>query len=185
MLSLLACKDGTLQLWNNTGRFIRPKAYVKNAHVADTETSRLVISDDNHTLLSRGGDDTLKVWDLRKFQNPVKEFSDLPNFVAQTEAIFSPDNSTFATCVSAKRGKERGSIVFYNRATLSEVQRVSVADASCVRLLWHEKLNQIFVGCSDNNIHVLHDPEKSKKGVLLCAGRKVRKKDPSDFQQAV
>lgn len=112
-------------------------------------------------------------------------FENLPNFFPQTGSCFSPGGDFFITCLSAKRGQERGAIVIYKSDTLEELQRVSVADASAIGVLWHSKLNQILVSCADNATHVLYDPELSLKGVLLCVGKKAKKKDPSDFHKAL
>lgn len=54
-------------------------------------------SQDSRTLLSRCADGTLKVWDLRKFSQPVHSFGDLPTNYPTTKAIFSPDEQIIAT----------------------------------------------------------------------------------------
>ena len=54
-----------------------------------------------------------------------------------------------------------------------------------VGLAWHPRLNQILVGAGDRKagaVRVLYDPALSERGVLLCAGRKLRPKDPFDFE---
>ncbi|KXZ47242.1 hypothetical protein GPECTOR_37g248 [Gonium pectorale] len=43
----------------------KPTQLARNAHEAGTEISCLTFASDNHTLLSRGTDGTLKIWDLR------------------------------------------------------------------------------------------------------------------------
>ena len=67
---IIASFDGTLQMWD-AKRPLRPKI-AKNAHEARTNTSSVFVAPDNHSLYSRGGDHTVKVWDLRKFKSPVK-----------------------------------------------------------------------------------------------------------------
>ena len=49
------------------------------AHVAGTEASSLVFAYDNRTLVSRGGDDTVKLWDVRQFKTPVHIAQNLTN----------------------------------------------------------------------------------------------------------
>lgn len=55
-----ACQDGTLNIWASNGPFTRPTHTLGNAHTNGTETSSAVFSMDNHTLVTRGGDDTVK-----------------------------------------------------------------------------------------------------------------------------
>ena len=45
-----------------------------------SHTSSIVFSHDNLNIATRGGDDTVKLWDLRKFKHPVATASDLENF---------------------------------------------------------------------------------------------------------
>ena len=69
---------------------------------------------DGHTMITRGGDDTLKgillflfllelansqlVWDLRNLaKGAVSEVTKLPNYFAQTDCIFSPDERYIVT----------------------------------------------------------------------------------------
>lgn len=55
-----AFMDGTIQIWGADGPYIRPSISIDNAHQKLTETSSLVFARDGHTLVSRGGDDTVK-----------------------------------------------------------------------------------------------------------------------------
>jgi hypothetical protein len=41
-----------------------------------------------------------------------------------------------------------------------------------IRVVWHHKINQLLLGCSDGVIRTLYDPEQSKKGALLSASKK-------------
>lgn len=40
----------------------------------------LEFSSDGFTMISRGMDDTMKVWDVRNTRKALAEFDDLPNF---------------------------------------------------------------------------------------------------------
>ena len=62
--------DGTIQMWD-AKRPLRPKV-AKEAHEKGTSTSSVLVAPDNHSCYSRGGDHTVKVWDLRKFRKPMK-----------------------------------------------------------------------------------------------------------------
>ena len=55
-----AAQDGTINVWATNSNFARPNATAMDAHTKGTETSGLTFSSDSRTLLSRGGDDTVK-----------------------------------------------------------------------------------------------------------------------------
>jgi hypothetical protein len=59
-LRATACMDGALHLWSTSSNFVRPNLSIENAHVKGTETGSMVYSIDGRTILTRGGDDTVK-----------------------------------------------------------------------------------------------------------------------------
>jgi hypothetical protein len=56
----IATQDGTLSIWDEKSHFGRATHTVPNAHTPGTDTSYLLFSGDKQTLLSRGGDHTVK-----------------------------------------------------------------------------------------------------------------------------
>jgi len=56
----IACLDGALHMWQTTSNFVRPNMTIENAHLKGTETGSVVFSVDRRTVLTRGGDDTVK-----------------------------------------------------------------------------------------------------------------------------
>jgi WD40 repeat protein len=172
--------DGSLQIFNIKNKFSRAEK-VPDAHESQGETSCVSFANDNVTLLSRGADHTLKVWDVRKFKNPLKVWANLENTYQMTDAVWSPDSEVIVTGTSNKETKGQGRVIFFSRKTLKQIQSVSVCDKSVIRLLWHPELNQIFAGCSDKTVRVLYNPELSQKGVTNCVGKQPRRKDASDF----
>lgn len=56
----LACLDGTLHLWKTNSNFVRPDITTQYAHEKGTETGSLAFSVDGNTILTRGGDHTVK-----------------------------------------------------------------------------------------------------------------------------
>ncbi|GFR46159.1 hypothetical protein Agub_g7687 [Astrephomene gubernaculifera] len=205
--------DGTVQVWSVGGKFgvsaavgqvlppkpqmvekqgwtyvSRPNQLIRDAHVAGTEISSLCFSSDNTTLLSRGTDGTLKIWDLRRFQTPVHVHSNLPAPYAQTRAIFSPDESliltgTGAAGESGAEGGSEGALVFFSRAKNELIRKVGMP-GNVTALSWHPRLNQIFVGIGSRKMgetHALYDLTRSEKGVLGAASRRPRAPNPLDF----
>lgn len=47
-------------MWQTKSNFVRPSMTIESAHMKNTETGSLVFSVDGRTVLSRGGDDTVK-----------------------------------------------------------------------------------------------------------------------------
>lgn len=52
--------DGALHIWNTNSNLVRPNLSIENAHVKGTETGSISFALDGHTVLTRGGDDTVK-----------------------------------------------------------------------------------------------------------------------------
>ena len=42
--------------------------------------------------------------------------------------------------------------------------------------MWHPKINQIFVGCSDGSVKVLFSDKHSQRGAKLCLAKKKKRK---------
>ena len=59
-----ACGDGTIQMWGHSGPYNRPHFVIHDAHVPGSDTSSICFTQDDRFMLSRGGDDTLKVFFL-------------------------------------------------------------------------------------------------------------------------
>jgi WD repeat-containing protein 70 len=59
-----ACVDGAIHMWQTKSNFVRPNLTVEGAHTPGTETGSLVFSVDGRTVLTRGGDDTVKRWSI-------------------------------------------------------------------------------------------------------------------------
>ena len=48
-----------------------------DAHQKGSDASCITFAYDNHHIATRGGDDTLKLWDIRYFKKPVKVATNL------------------------------------------------------------------------------------------------------------
>lgn len=176
----VATIDGALSLYPTKGPFIRPKLSNKTAHVKTTETSCIKFSIDGNRLLTRGGagDDTVKLWDLRNMKSPVNTANNLDNVFVGTDCWFSPDEKVVMTGTSVKRGS--GELVFLDTNTFDEVYRFSVGESSVSKILWHPKLNQIIVGCSNGIVKMYYSPGLSSRGALLCAAKPRRRQVKND-----
>ncbi|XP_060698136.1 WD repeat-containing protein 70 isoform X2 [Hemiscyllium ocellatum] len=169
-----ACQDGSIQIWDRTVN-VHTKFHNRQAHAPGSDTSCLSFSYDGNTLASRGGDDTIKTWDMRNFRNPLNVASGLPNIFPMTDCCFSPDDKLLVTGTSVKRGQENGKLLFFDRETFQKLYEIEVTDASVIRCLWHPKLNQIMVGTGNGLAKVYYHPVKSQRGAKLCVVKTKRK----------
>lgn len=170
-----ACQDGSIQMWQHN-RYVNISLKNMNAHANGTDTSCLCFSYDGRCLASRGGDDTVKLWDIRQFKKPVVVAENLPNVFPMTDVAFSPDDKLVITGLSVRKGEGAGKLLFMDRQTLKTMSELEVSeDSSVVRCLWHPKLNQIVVSCADGNVKIYYDPDKSHRGAKLSVVKTMRK----------
>ncbi|KAF4572697.1 hypothetical protein EYR40_004224 [Pleurotus pulmonarius] len=178
-----ACVDGALHMWQANSNFVRPNMTIEGAHTKGTETGSVVFSVDGRTVLTRGGDDTVKIWDLRAFKKPLAVQSDVGTLYPNTNAMFSPDDKYVITGAAATTKGGKGRLLFLEKDTLDVVKTLDV-DSTPVKVFWHSKINQIVTGLSSGQICVLYSPQTSLNGakLLLSKGppRKVTIEDMSD-----
>ena len=83
-----------------------------------TDMSCLTFGYDNRHVATRGGDDTLKLWDLRSFKKPVNVAKDLFSRFDYTQCSFSPDDKvssrSLLLCFVRKGNLSRGSSEGFN-----------------------------------------------------------------------
>jgi WD40 repeat protein len=176
------CVDGSLQFFPSKGPYTRAILRFDSAHQFGSETSSLIFSSDGNTVVTRGGDDTMKIWDKRKLTTgPLVTFDGLPNKYQETDVVLSPDESVVCTGTSLSPDSAVGKLFFYDMKSLTFIQEVSITDNSVISLLWHPKLNQIMCGCTDHKVHVLYNPELSTKGVLYCVTKHPKRDKYEDF----
>ncbi|RDD44206.1 WD repeat-containing protein 70 [Trichoplax sp. H2] len=171
------CQDGSLQLWDPKKPLVRPAVLIKGAHANGSDISSISFRASGQVLASRACDDTLKVWDVRSTKKPLFVANDLVNLYSMTSCLFSPDETFLATGTSVRKGKGNASLVFYDTIHFNKIQEINIPDASVVACLWHDKINQIMIGCSNGDIRLYFDPLRSTKGAKLCASKSTRKTD--------
>lgn len=176
-----AALDGSLVLWGGDGPFTRPEHEIRDAHRVDTWTGGVDISSDGRMVVTRGGDDLIKLWDTRKFKVPVLTTSHLSTSdqYAVTNIRYSPNGSKIIT------GSASGHLHILNSGNLKPELVTAVSPGSpLITVQWHPKLNQIVTGSANAEVHVLYNPEKSTggaKGVMSRAPKKRHVDDDPNF----
>lgn len=172
-----AALDGSLVMWGGEGPWHRSAGEVRDAHANNTWTGGLDISPDGRLVITRGGDDTIKLWDTRKFKTPVNTTSH-PSTSSQyptSNIKFSPNASSVIT------GSETGHLHILNPATLRPELVTPVTPGSpLITVNWHPKLNQIFTGSANGQTTVLFNPKLSTAGALTILSKAPKKRHLDD-----
>ncbi|KAH8702459.1 WD repeat protein [Talaromyces proteolyticus] len=169
--------DGSLVMWNGSGPYTRPAAEVRDAHTRTTWTSGVDISADGRLVVTRGGDDTIKLWDTRKFKLPITTVThqSTANHYPTSNIKFSPTGTNIIT------GSETGHLHILNPATLKPELVTPVTPGSAlITVQWHEKLNQILTGSANSEIHMLYNPTISTKGAALVMSKAPKRRHVDD-----
>jgi WD repeat-containing protein 70 len=176
-LLVAAALDGSLLMWGGDGPWNRPSGEINGAHEGNTWTSGVDISADGRLVVTRGGDDTIKLWDTRKFKQPVNTttHASTSSQYPTSNIIFSPNSSSIIT------GSETGDLYILNPATLKpELITPVTPNAPLITVCWHDKLNQIITGSANAETHVLFNPKVSAKGALLVMSKQPKRRHIDD-----
>lgn len=176
-LLIAAALDGTLSMWGGEGPYNRPSAEIRDAHLSDSWTSGIDISSDGRLVVTRGGDDMIKLWDTRKFKEPVNTVphQSTSSQYPTSNIQFAPGSSSIIT------GSENGDLHILNPATLKpELVTPITTGSPLISVLWHEKLNQIITGSANAETHVLYNPRISTKGAMMIVSKPPKRRHVDD-----
>ncbi|KAI9850930.1 MAG: hypothetical protein M1838_004816 [Thelocarpon superellum] len=172
-----AALDGSLALWSGNGPYTRPAAEIRDAHTKESWTGGIDLSPDGRLVITRGGDDTIKLWDTRKFKTAVTTVAH-PSTSGQypgSNICFSPSGANVMT------GSPSGHLHILNPATLKpELVTPVTPNSPLITVLWHEKLNQIITGSANAETHVLYNPTISTKGAVLIMSKAPKRRHIDD-----
>jgi WD40 repeat protein len=172
-----AAFDGSLVMWSGNGPFARPAAEIRDAHKPDTWTGGVDISSDGRMVVTRGGDDLIKLWDTRKFRTPVVAVShpSTSDQYSVTNIKYSPTSSSIIT------GSVSGHLHILNPGNLKPELVTPVTPGSALLTVqWHPKINQIVTGSANSEVHVLYNPNTSARGAVDVMSRAPKKRHVDD-----
>ncbi|KAI4134294.1 MAG: hypothetical protein LQ347_001640 [Umbilicaria vellea] len=172
-----AALDGSLVMWSGDGPYARPAAEIRDAHKKNTWTGGIDISSDGRSVVTRGGDDTIKLWDTRKFKQAISvvEHASTSGQYTTSNIRFSPNASSILT------GSQSGHLHILNPATLKPELVTPVTPGSpLITVLWHEKLNQILTGSANAETHVLYNPNTSSRGAAMVMSKAPKRRHIDD-----
>ena len=173
-----AATDGTINLWGTNGPFTRPAATV-DGHVRLSETSGMIFSHDGNHLVTRGGDETVKLWDIRNFKSPIAQRNNIENNHPETNIMYTPNRKHILTGQSC-HPSETGELLVLDSQTLSTVRTIPIGQSSVIRVLWNTRINQLVASCHNGSIHVLYSPTQSLRGAKLVLTREPKARHIDD-----
>ena len=142
---------GSIQIWQCDKLTSRPKVTVYDAH-SKTNVTSISFSPDGKYLCSRGGDDSVQVWKSRTLSLMV-EYKGIPCHYETGNCAFNPSSTLICIGVSVLPGQGAGSIKVFDILDPSKLQPIAQfnveENASIIKLLWHNRLNQLFCTLSN------------------------------------
>ncbi|KAI2630544.1 WD repeat domain-containing protein [Xylaria nigripes] len=172
-----AALDGTLVMWSGDGPFSRPTAEIREAHKANTWTGGIDISSDGRMVVTRGGDDLIKLWDTRKFKEPLVTVEHLSTSdeYPMTNIKYGPNSTSLIT------GSRTGHLHILNPGNLQpEFTTPITAGVPLITVNWHTKINQIVAGSANGETRVLYNPSMSTRGAVDVMSRAPKKRHIDD-----
>ncbi|KAM8712164.1 hypothetical protein ACLKA7_012653 [Drosophila subpalustris] len=175
------CVDGSIQTWDTRKVFVNTTHCVRAAHQKGSEITSIVFSYMGQQLATRSNDETMKLWDLRNFKQPMHTWSNLFSRYDTTDCCFSPDDRMLVTGESLPKDQTEAHLYFYSTKSFEQVQRIPVANSHVIKTLWHPKLNQLFVSCGNGIIKCYYDEQRSIRGAKLCVVKTHRKRQQMEM----
>jgi len=172
-----AALDGSLVMYSGNGPFHRPAAEIKEAHKANTWTGGIDISSDGRMVVTRGGDGLIKLWDTRKFKEPLikVEHTSTSDRFPMSNIKYSPNSTSIIT------GSVSGHLHILNPGNLRPELVTPITPGSPLIVVdWHPKLNQIITGSANAETHVLYSPSLSSRGAVEVMSRAPKKRHIDD-----
>jgi WD40 repeat protein len=88
-----ASADGCIRLWGSKGPYIVPSMQVQG-HSPGSYITSLEFAKNGNEFVSRSMDGTIKLWDIRKFKEPIAKVEGINSFFEESNAVFSPGGNS-------------------------------------------------------------------------------------------
>ncbi|EEB06530.2 WDR70 family WD repeat protein [Schizosaccharomyces japonicus yFS275] len=165
-----AVNDGSVHFWDLRSRLLRPSSKIMHAHAPNTNVQSLLFTKSGTKLLSRGGDNLVKVWDTRNIKTALAVSCELKTPSFGSNAIFSPNEKLVlvGNCASSSEGcflnvLNAEDLSLHARLSFA-LQGSSVGESSITSISWNDRINQLAVGMSSGDVHVLFSAMESLRG---------------------
>lgn len=166
-------EDGALTHWDMRSNLnSKPRGGAEKAHEVGMGISSIVIND--RSVVTRGGDGKVKVWDLRSFRAPVVERGGLELGSPHTSVIFDPfGGNSVLTCTSSLPSEEGAGIVVLDTLSLDPIASYPIGNeySTPIRLHWSSSTDQLFTTTRSGTLLIHHSSTRSSKGILLSLSR--------------
>ena len=171
-----AALDGTLVMWGGNGPFTRPAAEIKDAHKPNTWTGGIDISSDGRMVVTRGGDNFIKLWDTKKLKEPLVtvEHQSTSDHYSTTNIKYAPNSTSIIT------GSADGHLHILNPGNLQPEYKTPITPGiPLIAVDWHPKINQIVTGSANGEMYVLYNPTMSTRGAVDVMSRALNSQQTS------
>ncbi|KAH8653392.1 WD40-repeat-containing domain protein [Xylariales sp. PMI_506] len=172
-----AALDGTLVMWSGNGPFTRPAAEIREAHKPNTWTGGIDISSDGRMVVTRGGDNLIKLWDTRNFKKPLVTVNhpSTSDHYPMSNIKYAPNSTSIIT------GSATGHLHILNPGNLQAEFTTPITPGSpLITIGWHPKINQIFTGSANGETHILYNPQMSMRGAIDVMSRAPKRRHIDD-----
>ncbi|ROW12080.1 hypothetical protein VMCG_00534 [Cytospora schulzeri] len=172
-----AALDGSLVMYSGNAPFSRPTGEIREAHKPNTWTGGVDISSDGRMVVTRGGDGLIKLWDTRKFKEPLVsvEHPSTSDRFTMTNIKYSPNSTSIIT------GSASGHLHILNPGNLKAEHVTPITPGSPLIVVdWHPKLNQIVTASANAETHVLYNPTMSQRGAVDVMSKAPKKRHIDD-----
>ncbi|KAM0436835.1 hypothetical protein ACHAPT_002548 [Fusarium lateritium] len=172
-----AALDGSLVMYSGNSPFSRPAGEIRDAHKPQSWTSGIDISSDGRMVVTRGGDDLIKLWDTRKFTKPLVTVShpSTSDHYPTSNIRYAPNSTSIIT------GSATGHLHILNPGNLRAEHVTPITPGSpLITVDWHPKINQIITGSANAETHVLYNPQMSTRGAVDVMSRAPKKRHIDD-----